>query len=45
MDNSLEKREGILERVGENYLLLRSINHNKLMYCNTCHLRFVTVME
>ena len=39
----IESKTGILERIGEDYLVLRSVNSNKLMYCNTCELRFVTI--
>jgi len=42
--DDLETKTGILEKVGGNYLLLRSLNNNKIMYCNTCDLKFVTVI-
>ena len=43
IDNRLEKREGILDKIGSDYLILRSLNQNKEMYCSLCNLRFVTV--
>lgn len=44
INNRLESKCGILESIGNDYLLLRSINNNRLLYCYTCNLRFVTIM-
>lgn len=41
--DNLETKTGILEKVGEDHIILRSINHNKLMLCDICNLRFITV--
>ena len=41
--DNLETKTGILEKVASDYLLLRSTNNNKIMFCQTCNLRFVTV--
>lgn len=43
-DDGLESKSGILERVGDDYLVLRSINNNRAMYCNITNLMFVTIM-
>lgn len=42
-NNGLESKSGILERIGEDYLLLRSLNNNRVMYCKTDALMFVTI--
>ena len=39
----IETKNGVLEGVGDNYILLRSCNNNKVMYCNICNLLFVTI--
>lgn len=42
--DGLESKSGVLERIGNNFLLLRSVNNNRVMYCSTCNLMFVTIM-
>jgi hypothetical protein len=42
--NGLESKCGVLERVGNDYILLRSVNNNRSMYCSICNLLFVTIM-
>ncbi len=42
--DGLETRTGLLERVGNDYILLRSLNNNRLMYCSTCDLMFISIM-
>lgn len=42
--NGLESKCGVLERVGNDYILLRSVNNNRSMYCSVCNLLFVTIM-
>lgn len=42
--DGLESKTGILERIGNNYLILRSLNSNRIIYCNTCNLMFVTII-
>ncbi len=40
----LEAKCGILERVGNDFLVLRSLNNNRLMYCSLCDLIFITII-
>ena len=42
--DGLETRTGLLEQVGNDYILLRSLNNNRLMYCSTCDLMFISIM-
>ena len=42
--NGLESKCGVLERVGNDYILLRSVNNNRSMYCSVCNFLFVTIM-
>ena len=42
--DGLESKTGILERIGNDYLSLRSLNSNRIIYCNTSSLIFVTIM-
>ena len=39
----IDSKSGILERVGNDYLVLRSLTNNKLMYCYINHLLFITI--
>lgn len=42
--NGIESKCGILERVGEDFIQLRSLNNNRTLYCNVCNLLFATIM-
>ena len=42
--DGLETRSGTLERIGNDYLALRTTNSNGIVYCNTSNLRFVSFM-
>ena len=42
-NDGLESKSGILERIGNDYFLLRSLNNNRLMYCRVCSLLFITI--
>lgn len=42
--NGIESKCGILERVGNDFILLRSTNNNRIVYCNACNLLFATIM-
>lgn len=43
LQDRLETKTGVLEKVADDYFILRSQNHNKMMLCQTCLLRFITV--
>lgn len=43
-NNELESKTGILERIGNDYLILRALNNNRIMFCKTCNLIFITIM-
>ena len=40
----LESKCGTLERVGSNFIVLRSLNSNRLIHCRICDLIFVTTI-
>ena len=42
--DGLETRSGTLERIGNDFLALRTTNSNGIVYCNTSNLRFVSFM-
>lgn len=42
--NGLESKNGILERVEGDYLVLRSSSNNRIMYCNSAYLVFITIL-
>lgn len=44
INNTIVTKTGILENIGDNYILLRSTaNNSKIMFCDTCNLRFITI--
>ena len=43
-NNELESKTGILEKIGKDYLVLRALNNNRIMFCNTRNLVFITIM-
>lgn len=42
--DGLEYKTGILVKIGNDFLALRSLNNNRMMYCQTSNLVFVTVI-
>lgn len=43
-ERGIESKNGILDSVGNNFIVLRALNNNnKIMYCNTHNLLFVTI--
>ena len=42
--NGLESKCGVLERVGNDYILFFFVNNKRSMYCIVCNLLFVTIM-
>lgn len=40
---NIEAKTGVLENVGENFITLKSLNSNKVVFCSVSNLLFVTV--
>lgn len=41
--NNMAERIGILEDVGESYILLRSFENDSLVYCDIYSIKFITI--
>ena len=42
--DGLESKTGILEKIGNDFIVLRSLNNSRMMYCYLSNLMFVTIV-